>query len=82
MAINTKFIGVKDFRTNISDYVKRARKTNVRFVVVSHNKPLFEVTPFAEDETLDTLFADILAAQRDVKEGRVYTQEEILAELA
>lgn len=80
--MTTKFIGIKDFRANISDYVKRARKANERFVVVNRNKPLFEVMPFAEDETLDTLFADIVKAERDIQAGRFYTQEEVLRELA
>ncbi len=79
--MDTKFIGMRDFRANISDYVLRAQKRKVRFVVVSRNKPLFEVTPFDEDETLDSLFRDILAARNDVKEGRVYTHDEILAAL-
>ena len=79
--MNTTFVGIKEFRQNISGYVKRARGANVRFVVVNHNKPLFEVTPFAEDETLDSLFADILVAEEDIVKGKVYTQDAILAEL-
>ncbi len=80
--MNTKFVGIKDFRANISDYVTRARKKNARYIVVNRNKPLFELTPFAEDVTLDTLFSDILAAKRDIREGKLYTHDDILAELS
>ena len=81
MHMNTKFIGIKDFRSNIADYAKRARKGDARYVVVNRNKPLFEVTPFSEDETLDSLFSDIVKAERDVEAGHFYTHEEILNEL-
>ena len=80
--MNTTFVGIREFRRNISWYAKKARGAKTRFIVISRNKPLFEVTPFAEDETLDSLFADILAAEKDVAERKVYTQDEILAELA
>lgn len=80
--MDTKFVGIKEFRQNISEYVRKARKANTRFVVVNHNKPLFEMMPFDEDETLDSLFSDVLKAKKDVAEGKVYTQEQILAELA
>lgn len=76
-----KFIGVKEFRQHMAEYAKKARSSNGRFVVMSRNKPLFEVRPFAEDEHLDDLVAKIARARRDVAEGRTYTQEEILQEL-
>lgn len=80
--MNTTFVGIKDFRRNISGYAKKARSAKTRFVVVNRNKPLFEVTPFAEDETMDSLFNAVLAAHEDVRKGRVYTQAEMLAEFA
>jgi prevent-host-death family protein len=82
MCMTTQFINVREFRTNMADYAKKARKTGARFVVTSRNKPLFELTPFAEDATLDTLFADIVVAKKDVEEGRVHSEKNILAEFA
>lgn len=80
--MNTKFVGVREFRQDIAGYAKRARNPKTRFVVVSRSKPLFEITPFAENETIESLFNDILAAKRDIAEGKVYTEDEVLAELA
>lgn len=80
--METKFVGVKEFRQNIADFAKKARTKKTRFVVVNRNKPLFEITPFAEDETLGSLFNDILLAKKDVKEGRIHTEEAILAEFS
>ena len=78
--MNTTFVGIKDFRQDISGYAKKARNAKMRFVIMNRNKPLFEVTPFAEDETMDSLFNAVLAAKEDVRKGRVYTQDQILAE--
>lgn len=77
--MNTKFIGIKDFRQNISKYAKSAKST--RYIVVSHNKPLFEVTPFEENETLDSFYESIIKAKKDVAEGRVHTEKEVFAML-
>jgi prevent-host-death family protein len=79
--MNTKFIGVKDFRQNISDYAKRARKGDTRFVVMNRNKPLFEVIPFAEDVYLDSFVSSIVEAEADVAKGNYHTQDEVMKEL-
>lgn len=77
--MNTQFVGIKDFRQKIAEYAKKASENKTRYIVVSHKKPLFEVTPFDEDETLDSFFAEIIEAKKDVAAGRVHTQEEVLA---
>ena len=80
--MNTQFVGIKDFRQKIAEYAKKASENKTRYIVVSHKKPLFEVTPFDEGETLDSFFAEIIEAKKDVAEGRIYTEEEVLAALA
>ncbi len=79
--MNTKFIGVKDFRQNISDYVKRAQNSDTRFIVMNRNKPLFEIKPFAEDEYLDSFVSSVLKAEAEVEAGKFHTEEEVMKEL-
>jgi hypothetical protein len=79
--MNTKFIGVKDFRQNISDYAKRARNNNTRFIVMNRNKPLFEIKPFAEDEYLDSFVSSMIKAEADVAAGRVISHEALVKKL-
>ncbi len=79
--MNTKFIGVKDFRQNIAKYAKRAQKGDARYIVMNRNKPLFEIKAFAEDEYLDSFVADILKAEADVAHGKYSTHGEVLKEL-
>jgi len=74
------FIGVKEFRKNISKYVKQAQKSDSRFVVTSRNEPLFEITPIADSIYKEEFLKGLEKALDDVKKGRVYTHEEILKE--
>ena len=77
----TKFIGIKDFRQNISDYVQRAQNSDTRFIVMNRNKPLFEIKPFAEDEYLDSFVASVLKSEAEVNAGKFHTEEEVMKEL-
>ncbi len=77
--MNTKFVGVKDFRQNMADYAKKAQKGVNRYIVVSRNVPLFEIKPFDEDATLDSFFASVIEEKKDLSEGRVRSQSDILA---
>jgi hypothetical protein len=79
--MNTKFIGIKDFRQNISDYVKSAQSSDTRFIVMNRNKPLFEIKPFAKDEYLDSFVASVLKAEAEVQAGKFHTEEEVMKEL-
>lgn len=75
--MNTMFIGVKDFRKNMADYAKKAQKRTTRFVVMNRNVPLFEVTPFDEDASLESVFNQVMAAKAEVATGKFYTHDEI-----
>lgn len=79
--MNTKFIGIKEFRQNIADYAKQARAAKTRFVIVNRTTPLFELKPFAEEATLDSLFTELVSAEKDVAQGHFYTHDEVLKEL-
>ncbi|MEY3783887.1 MAG: hypothetical protein RLZZ230_209 [Candidatus Parcubacteria bacterium] len=76
--MNTKFIGIKDFRQNIAEYAKKAQTQKARYVVMNRNKPLFEITPFEEDENYDSLYNAVMKAKADVAEGNYSTQEEVM----
>jgi prevent-host-death family protein len=78
--MTTKTIGIKEFRAHISDVVTRAQKGNVRYIVMNRNKPLFELKPFKKEATIDSLLEEIIEAQKDVKKGKLHSQEEVLKE--
>ena len=79
--MNTKFIGVKDFRQNMADYAKKAQSKKTRFVVMNRSKPLFEITPFEEDEDYSSLYDELMKAKADVAAGNFYTHEEVARKL-
>ena len=79
--MNTKFIGIKDFRQNISRYAKQAKRGKTRVVITKHDDPIFELKPVAEEEYSDEVVARVLAAEADVAKGNYYTHEEVVEEL-
>ncbi len=80
LCMNTKFVGIKEFRKNIAKYARESLET--RHIIVSHNKPIFEIKPFDKVESLDSLFEAILEAKEDVAAGRVHSHEEVLKMLS
>lgn len=76
--MTTKLIGIKDFRNNLSSIWKESKKKNIRYIVMNHSTPIFEVKPITEEKLLsDATIADINEAREQIKKGEVYTQEEV-----
>jgi len=76
--MTTKFIGVREFRQNISKLYRDARKRNIRYIVLNKNKPVFEVKPIGKREAfLESLLASIKDAEADIKAGHIYSMDEI-----
>ncbi|EKD93974.1 MAG: hypothetical protein ACD_28C00011G0005 [uncultured bacterium] len=74
----TKMIGIKKFRENITTIWKEARKKKIRYIVLYHDTPIFEVNPIDEEDiTFENLASEIHEAREQVKRGEVYTQDEI-----
>lgn len=80
--MNTKLIGIRDFRQNISDYADKARQGNSRFIVMNRNSPLFEIKPYSKNADISDIFNDIQTARDDIKKGRLYSQDEIIKKFA
>lgn len=76
----TKFIGMRQFRDNLASYTKNTKK-GVRYVVLKKNIPVLEVRPIDEKQfAMEKLSAELEEAEKNVREGKVYTQEEIMKE--
>lgn len=79
--MTTKTIGLKDFRTNITTLWKTAQKKGIRYIVMHHSRPVFEVNPVMDDDILTKLATDIADARLAAKQGRVHTQAAVLKRL-
>jgi hypothetical protein len=76
--MTTRFIGIKEFRQNISKIALNSKKNNQRLIVLNRNTPIFEVNPLSgEDQTLESLALGIQQGLADAKAGRVYTQAQV-----
>lgn len=77
--MTTKFIGIKEFRQNLASITNTSRIKNIRFIVLRKNIPVLQVTPLDEkDFALEKLNQEIALAKKHIKEGKCYTQEEIM----
>jgi len=79
--MTTKIIGIKEYRQNITTLWKTARIKNIRYVVMYHSKPVFEVNPLQdEDELIEILRKDVKEARSQAKKGETISHEALMAE--
>jgi hypothetical protein len=79
--MTTKIIGIKEYRQNITTLWKEAREKNIRYIIMYHSKPVFEVNPLQdEDELIEILRKDIEEARKQAKEGKTVSHEALMAE--
>lgn len=79
--MTTKIIGIKDYRKNITSLWKEAREKNIRYIVMYHARPVFEVNPLQdEDELIEVLKKDIKEAREQAKNGETISHEAMMAE--
>jgi PHD/YefM family antitoxin component YafN of YafNO toxin-antitoxin module len=78
----TKLIGVKEFRQNISELYKKAKKNKWQYVVLNRNQPIFKVFPLSEkDAVIEKLAIEIEEAREDVKKDNLYTAKQVRRDL-
>ncbi|MBI4272981.1 hypothetical protein HY621_03965 [Candidatus Uhrbacteria bacterium] len=76
--MQTHFVGLKEFRQNISTLTKKARSKNLRYIILLKNEPVLDVRPLSKREsTLEELAHTVARARKQVKEGKVHTMEEV-----
>lgn len=82
MNYKTQVLGLKEFRQDITSLWKKARKNNVRYIILYHSMPIMEVNPLDEKEfILEKLAADVSLAREQAKKGRIYSQKEVYKKL-
>jgi PHD/YefM family antitoxin component YafN of YafNO toxin-antitoxin module len=76
--MTTKFIGMKDFRQNMTKYSELARKKKIRYIVLKKNTPILEVSAISEkDYSYIRLKKTLEEAETQVERGEFYTADEI-----
>ena len=79
--MNTKFVGAKDFRQNMSQYTKEAKAKNIRIVILNKNVPVLEVNPIDEKEyAYLKLSKELRESEKQIENGKSYSQEEVMEE--
>lgn len=76
--MTTQFVGLKDFRQNLSGYTKKAKMKKIRYIVLKKNVPVLEVKALDKKTfALEKLAVEIAEAREQVKRGEVYTEAEV-----
>lgn len=79
--MTTKFLGLKEFRQNISKYTKQANEKNIRFIILKKNIPVLEIMPVDEKDFAYTKISKELdESEKQIKAGKFYSQEEVMKE--
>ena len=80
--MRTKLIGVNEFRQNLASYYQHGLKQKLRYFFLNRNKPILEVKPLSKKEAiLEKLAADVAAARDDVRQGKLYTLDQVRRKL-
>jgi hypothetical protein len=78
MEATLQLVGMKAFRKNLARYANAAKRFKKSFIVLRKNVPVFEVAPVDEKKfALEKLKAEIREAREQVKQGKVYSSEEV-----
>lgn len=79
--MTTLLIGMKEFRQNLAKFTNQSRKKNIRYIVLRKNVPVLEIRPIDEKKVaLEQLMENLEKAENEIKEGKKYTQKEIMNE--
>ncbi len=79
--MTTQFVGMKEFRQNMSKYTKEANKKKIRYIIMKKNVPVLEISPLDEKQyAYVKLSEEIKESEKQIKEGKFYTQDEVMKE--
>lgn len=79
--MTTKIIGIKEYRQNITTLWKEAREKNIRYIVMYHAQPVFEVMPLQDkDQLVDLLREEVKTAREQAKKGEIISHEALMEE--
>ena len=76
----TQEISIREFRQNLSLYLRAMEVKNIHFVVTRHGRPIAKMTPEKPKKTRkeldEELLQDLREAQAQADRGELYTTEE------
>ena len=61
--MTTRTVSIREFRENMTKFLKEAQEKNVHFVVMRHTVPIAHVTPVEHSDSLEALAAEVARAR-------------------
>jgi len=76
--MTTRTVSIREFRDNMTKYLREGQKKNIHFVIMRHGEPVANVAPLKRKRmTLEELEAELAKARAQADRGEVFTQEEV-----
>lgn len=76
--MKTRFIGMREFRKDMSKILKEAQKRHFQIILLRHAKPIVRITPLSKKEReLEELAWDVAVARKESKRGEGVPSEKI-----
>ena len=77
--MTTRTVGIKEFRDNMTKFLREGQKKNIHFVVMRHGEPVANVMPLkkAKRQTLEGLEQELAEARAQADRGELYTSTEV-----
>ena len=76
--MTTRFVGTKELRQDMAQITKKAQERNERIIVLRKNKPVFELRPLSDEDSLVESFRkDIEEALLEKKNRKVKSQAQV-----
>lgn len=72
-------VSLREFRRNLSKFLREAQKKNVHFVIMRYAEPVAQVIPTTRSDSLEALARDVAIARREAKEEKTYSTAEARA---
>lgn len=84
MYMTTTFVGIKDFRKDVTGYAKKAHQKDTQIIITHRQVPLFKLEPITEDDEdlylTPKLLVELKKAREEILNGEYVTHEEIMKE--
>ncbi len=65
----------------MSQYTAQANNKKIKFIVLKKNVPVLEINPIDEkDYAYSKLSKELKKSEKQIEEGKIYTQEEVMME--
>ena len=73
----TRTVSIREFRKNMTKFLRDAQEKNIHFVIMRHSQPVAHIVHAQYSNSLEALTADVAAARKETKHGKTFSSQEV-----